>query len=163
MNRFLFDVQAREQWIQEIVSKIEATPFLSDPFPHISVQEFLPTDVYADLHRLFPEMELFHPFGYEKHHNETGESNRFRFQTNNRSLERLNGEAKTFWHTLRSVLGSDELKQAIFAKLSPGLKIRYGCPLQQAPSLAGFALPELFHETEGYSINPPPPIRARKW
>lgn len=161
MKQIPFCLRTHRQWVEEICDRVDSTPFLREPFPHILIHDFLPEVAYEKLHCYFPSMENFEAFAYDKHHTETGESNRKRFQTNNDSLERLDGEAKVFWYTLRSVLGSNELKRCVFSKLSPGLRIRYGCPHEEVSQLKGFALPEVFHETDGYSIKPHPDTRKK--
>src|SRR5262249_6971864 len=45
--------------------------------------------------------------------------------------------------------------------LAPGLSYRYAIDPRQAAELPGFALPELFHETSGYTIKPHPDTRRK--
>jgi hypothetical protein len=139
---------------------VSATPFEQSPFPHIVVRGFLPEDVYADLLRLLPDREIYEPFDYGKHQSD-GESNRRRFQMSNAWLDKLSGPTRTFWYTVRSVLGGEALKQAVFKKLAPGLSFRYSVPAAEAANLSGYALPELFHETAGYKIKPHPDTRKK--
>ncbi len=49
----------------------------------------------------------------------------------------------------------------IAQKLAPGLTLRYGVENSMVQELAGFALPELFREVEGYSIKPHPDTRKK--
>ena len=59
-------------------------------------------------------------------------------------------------------LGSSEVKHAVYAKLAEGLAYRFGCsPSEVAEIAPGFALPELYRETEGYFITPHPDMRRK--
>lgn len=157
---FSFDARLRASVIEHLVTVVEKTPCKCEPFPHLSMRGFLPAQVYAELQRLIPAPVNYEPFDYHKHQQD-GESNRRRFRLCNAWLDTLTDEARTFWYTIRSALGSLELKRAAFGKLAPGLSFRYGVPGNQAADLPGFALPELFHETDGYSIKPHPDTRKK--
>jgi hypothetical protein len=157
---FAFDPQLRASIVAHMVKAVTETPLETDPFPHISIRGFLPPRVYSRLMEQLPDVALFEPFDYEKHQT-GGESNRRRFQMSNAWLDKLAGETRTLWYTLRSALGSRELKAVVFSKLSPGLAFRYGVAPNEAVSLPGYALPELFHETDGYRIKPHPDTRKK--
>jgi hypothetical protein len=116
--------------------------------------------LYERLLSSLPSRDIYEAFDYEKHQQE-GVSNRRRFQMTDAWLDRLTHETRTFWYSIRAALGSAELKRAIFKKLAPGLAFRYGIAEGEAQNLPGFALPELFHETNGYSIKPHPDTRKK--
>lgn len=155
-----FDPGLRAHIISHAVRAVEKTPMQSNPFPHFSTQGFLPEDVYRDLLNQFPPMDLYEVFGY-RHHQYNGSSNRRRFALNNASLDGLTGQSRTLWYSLRSALGSPELKTTVFSKLAYGLAHRYGVTEEKAVDLPGFAHPELFHETTGYQIKPHPDTRRK--
>ncbi|HVT29401.1 MAG TPA: hypothetical protein VHE81_15405 [Lacipirellulaceae bacterium] len=156
-----FDRALRQEIVDHLVRVVETTPLLSEPFPHFVVQGFFPSDVYRRMLSSLPAPNEYEPFAYEKHHQQNGESNRRRFQMTNVWLERLPAQNREFWFSIRSALGSEELKRAAFGKLAPGLAFRYAVPAATAKSLPGYALPELFHETKGYSIKPHPDTRKK--
>ncbi|OYP34130.1 hypothetical protein [Rhodopirellula sp. MGV] len=156
-----FNSALRDSVVTHLVAAIEATPFRQSPFPHLSVSGFFPADVYATLLESLPPPSHYHPFSYSKHHNTEGDSNRKRFCLDQVSLDSLSGGLREFWCSVRSALGSVELKRAVFEKLSSGLAYRYGCSQSEAAALPGFALPELFHETGGYCIKPHPDTRKK--
>lgn len=158
---FGFDFGLRARILAHLVGVIEAVELQRDPFPHVCAEGFLPNDVFAELLDRLPPPEVYEPFSYEKHKSENGESTRHCLPMKNRSLGKLSEEDRRFWYTVRSVLGSVELKQAIYAKLAPGLAYRYGVPEQEAAELPGFASPDLFHETSGYQIKPHPDTRRK--
>jgi hypothetical protein len=109
----------------------------------------------------FPPGSEFEPFAYEKHASSDGQSNRKRFRLENTCLAALPHTHQEVWCTIRSVLGSVALKEAVFDKLRSGLSYRFKCEPNSARSLPGFALPELFHETGGYRIKPHPDTRKK--
>src|SRR5262245_3059893 len=155
------DLSLRQYCLDHLAAIMSVTPLATDPFPHFVVRGFFPQDVYDSLLRLLPRIALYEPFAYEKHHSASGESNRWRFEFSNASLERLDPRRQSFWRTVRSVAGSAELKRLAFEKLAPGLAFRYGIDPGRAVDFPGFALPELFHETAGYTIKPHPDTRRK--
>lgn len=156
-----FDTVLRKRLISHLVRTVDTTALETDPFPHVVIRSFFPEDVYEDLQQLMPDYSQFEAFAYEKHQLQDGSSNRKRFQLSNESIQRLTGAQQRFWLTVRSALGSPELKRAIFHVLAPGLAFRYGVAASKVNQLPGFALPELFHETSGYHIAPHPDTRKK--
>ncbi len=155
------DLSIRQRIVAHLVSRVEATPLCTDPFPHIGITEFLPPATYTAMLDQLPQRTMYEPFQYHKHHQNDGSSNRLRFLFDNSSLQKLDKPRQELWFAVRSALGSDELRHAVFRKLAPGLAFRYGCEENATPSLPGFALPELFHEVSGYRIAPHPDTRKK--
>ncbi len=156
-----YDPDLREYIIRSTCDQVSDAAFQSDPFPHVLVCGFLPADVYEQLQRCFPPLEHFEPFDYEKHRTTDGDSNRLRFQTNDASLGQLDDGSRRFWYSLRSALASEELRRTVYRKLAPGLTYRYRVPEEEVEGLAGYALPEVFQETDGYRIKPHPDTRKK--
>jgi hypothetical protein len=154
------DPALTRQMLDHMVATVEATPFRDDPFPHFQARGFVPDDVYRRLLELLPTDASYEPFGYERHQT-AGVSNRHRFRLLAASLDRLDAERRTFWYSLRHAFGSRELKQAVYRKLAPGLSLRFGVAESRVDEVAGFACPELFRETDGYSITPHPDTRKK--
>jgi hypothetical protein len=155
------DIGLYTRTLRHVIAAIESAAFQSDPFPHTLVHDFFPSDVYSSLLENIPPSDTFEPFSYEKHSNADGDSNRKRFSLENTCLDKLGQSQHVFWHAIRCVLGSTELKEAVYHKLRSGLSYRYGCKENKASSLSGYALPELFHETKGYHIKPHPDTRKK--
>jgi hypothetical protein len=155
------DLSLRQRCLDHLTAAIDKVAAVADPFPHFVVKEFFPEDVYQDLLRKLPDTALYEPFSYGKHHTDTGESNRLRFQLTSESLKRLDARSRSFWLSIRSVLGSIELKRLTFEKVAAGLAYRYSIDAADVASLPGFALPELFHERGGYAIAPHPDTRKK--
>ncbi len=148
------DPGLRQRVVDHTVRAIAATRVENDPFPHIAVHSFLPPEVYAEVvSRRFPAQY------YETAAH--GYKNRGRVHFDGDSLRRLPAAEQTFWFSVRSALGAVELKKTIFEKFAPALALRFGCDPGEASGLDGFALPELYRETEGYSIKPHPDTRKK--
>jgi hypothetical protein len=155
------DLSLRKRCLDHLASVVSKVPAVAEPFPHVVVKGFFPEDVYQDLLRKLPGTGLYEPFSYGKHHGASGESNRMRFRLTSDSLERLDARRRSFWLTIRNVLGSRELKTLTFGKVAAGLAYRYSVDPGEVSSLPGFALPELFHERGGYAIDPHPDTRRK--
>jgi hypothetical protein len=158
---FDIDFSQRRRCLDHLAAAIGRTPLAIEPFPHFVVRGFFPADVYGALLDLRPAAGSYGDFSLEKHHNYDGASNRRHFRMLNAEFERLDGRRQSFWRTIRSIVGSPELKQLTFSKLAPALAFRYGIPQKKVADLPGFALPELFCESAGYVIKPHPDTRRK--
>src|SRR5262249_28066361 len=120
-----------------------------------------PKPVYDDLLKFLPTNEQYQPFSYGKHHSQDGSSNRLRFRMQNEWLDRLAGKQRSFWYAVRQALGAQQLKQAVYEKMSAGLAFRVGVAEETVNDITGFALPELFRELSSYRIKPHPDTRRK--
>ena len=112
------DIALRSKVLDHCTQSVTKTSVEMRPFPHFVVTGFLPPDVYSDMLAGLPDPQQYEPFGYEKHHDKSGISNRYRFQLSNECLEKLPARQRDLWFTVRSVLGSVELKRTVFQKLA---------------------------------------------
>ena len=160
-NASPIDSKLRRYVLDHVVAAVESAHVHEKPFPHITVQGFFPQDVYAQLLACLPAPSDYEAFSYQKHSGNEGQSNRWRFRLKNACLERLPRTQREFWCVIRSVLGSQALKESVFGKLGSGLSYRFNCDPGATRSLPGFALPELYHETESYQIKPHPDTRKK--
>ncbi len=148
------DLGLRRHVVDHTVRSVAATRVENDPFPHVAVHSFLPSDVYAEIVGRRLPSELYEGFAH-------GYQNRGRVRLDGASLARLAPAEQTFWFSVRSALGAVELKRAMFEKFATALAHRFGCAPGEAGGLDGFALPELYRETAGYSIKPHPDTRKK--
>lgn len=155
------DLELRRYVLDHTLRQVQSIRVDDDPFPHFSIHPFFPHDVYSDLVKRLPSSETYEAFGYEKNRTSDGDSSRKRFRLENSWLERLPADQQPFWFSIRSALGSLDLKRAVFAKLADALSFRYQCDPSAASELPGYALPELFRETTGYRIKPHPDTRKK--
>jgi hypothetical protein len=144
-----------------MVESVCASTAQTDPFPHVIVGDFFPSDVYDDLLDALPPDEQYEKFGYAKFHAKDGSSNRRRFGMEDKWLDRLPTAQRSLLYAVRQALGSNLVKRAVFAKVSAGLAFRFGMPESEASDLDGYALPELFREFACYRIKPHPDTRRK--
>jgi hypothetical protein len=76
-------------------------------------------------------------------------------------LDRMSGIRRTFWYAVRQALGGQQLKEAVYSKMSAGLAFRFKCAPSEVNSIPGYALPELFRELSSYRIAPHPDTRRK--
>lgn len=155
------DLELRRRVVAHLVKSFAAAPACDDPFPHVIVRDVFPRDVYARMLQHLPPDDAYQPFGYEKHSNADGEANRLRCRLNRQTIDRWDAKEARFWYAIRSALGSEELKVAVYGALKAGLAYRFGIAEDAVTSLPGFAKPELFRESKGYRIKPHPDTRKK--
>ena len=155
------DLELFRRVVDHMVAAADAAPSMADPFPHTLIRGLFPDDVYDRLQQCLPRPSQYKKFSYRKHQDADGASNRRRFQLNADNLAILDTERQTFWRTVRNAIGSEDFKRSVFDRVRGGLSLRYRCEPDEAASLPGFALPELFHETAGYHIKPHPDTRRK--
>jgi hypothetical protein len=144
-----------------MVEAVRASRAEVDPFPHALISNFFPSDVYDDLQEFLPKDDQYEVFSYGKHHSQDGSSNRLRYRMQNDWLDRLSGVRRTFWYAIRQALGSQQLKEAVYSKMSAGLAFRFKCAQSEVNTISGYALPELFRELSSYCIAPHPDTRRK--
>lgn len=152
--------EIREAALAHMVAAVAAARVDDDPSPHFFVAGILPTDIYDELVDALPEPGLYEAFGYEKHAT-AGRSNRGKFALSNESLAQLSGRQQSLWLGVRDALGSPQFKAAVFERLAGGLAYRFGVEREAAAATPGYPLPELFRETQGYTIKPHPDTRRK--
>lgn len=161
LNSNIIDPQVRTTTLEHAVAAVEAAKFEDSPFPHVQIDHFFPPATYTAMLASLPAPDQYEAFAYEKHGNDDGKVNRRRFRLANETLGTLSNDLESLWRTIRSVLGSAALKDAIYQKLGQGIAYRFGCPSELVSACPGFALPELYHETGGYRIKPHPDTRKK--
>jgi hypothetical protein len=146
---------------RHVLQAVENAPVYQDPFPHLLISGFFPSDTYDELLAQLPRQGAYDPFGYTKHADADGAPTRFRFQLLATHFSRLPESSQQFWLGIRDVMGCEELKRAVFRKLGGGLAFRYSVPEDRTADLPGFPEPTLLRETEGYRIAPHPDTRRK--
>src|SRR4051794_6302187 len=87
--------------LSHMVEAVRNAKVETDPFPHTIIADFFPQGAYNDLLDFLPGDDQYEPFAYEKHQNLAGASNRLHFRMHDEWLDRLTGEQRSFWYTLR--------------------------------------------------------------
>jgi len=146
--------------LAHMIEAVRRAPLETDPFPHFIARELFPADLYAEMLRQLPDPERYRAFSYSKHA-PGGVSNRGCFGLANQNIEDLSARQQALWLSVRDALGSPEFKRAVFERLAVGLAYRFGVSEGEAAKTPGYALPELFRETEGYRIKAHPDTRRK--
>jgi len=147
--------------LDHMVRRVEATIVDEWPFPHLVISQLFPEEFYWDLLDHLPCPSLYGLVHVDRHTNHLGETSRTRFGLTDADLSRLPERQERSWRAARDALGAPEFQRAVFHQLRQGLAYRYGVAPENAHALPGFALPELFRETAGYSIAPHPDTRRK--
>ena len=150
-----------QQILAHCVEAVAASQQQRDPFPHIQVREFFPSEIYQRLLEQLPEPHQYHGLNYGTPLAPGEKAVRYRFMFNGQGMQRLDDERRELWTAVRDALAAPELKAAVFSRLSAGLAFRFGVSEEQAREVAAYPLPELFRETSGYAIKPHPDTRRK--
>ncbi len=146
--------------LEHCLHVVAAAAVHHDPFPHFLIDGFFPEEVYRELLASLPDAGLYEPMAYGPR-SPSEATARGRFKLNDACLARLSAPHRELWLAVRDVLTSPVLKRCVFGQLSSGLALRYRVAAEAAADLEGYALPELFRETRGYSIKPHPDTRKK--
>ena len=99
--------------IDHVHGRIQATPVVSQPFPHLVIDDFLPADHYAELLARWPAKQRFRP-------NPSGQ----RHQLGGKPLvEEGEDDSKAFWTSVHE--WAQAANRALFAKLTPYLGAKF--------------------------------------
>lgn len=153
------DVHIQNAVIVHFLTRLAATALEEQPFPHFFVENVFPEDIYDDLQRLMIASEMMEPL--TRHQKADGTQTRFQFPLNPPDLARLSGPQRALWEGVTHGLDSPQVKQAVFAKLAPGLALRYGKSAAEAAKTPAVPRTLLMRETEGYYIAPHPDTRKK--
>lgn len=157
----LLDRSLYRRLLDHGLNVIESTPEQNAPFPHIQLTGIFPADVFQQLIESFPPTECFVKANQKHHSNEYGGSTRQRMTLCEESLGSLPETDHMLWSTVRAAMGSTEIRDAIFSKLSAGLCRRFKVSKSELPSVPAFPRGQLYSETEGYCITPHPDTREK--
>ena len=100
-----------EDIVEHIQARLQATPVVSRPFPHLIIDEFLPPDAYAELQERWPAKEAFRP-------NPSG----MRREVPGRTLIE-SGDAKAYWAGVHG--WAQAANRGLFTKLQPYLGAKF--------------------------------------
>lgn len=153
--------QITQHVLSHMINRLSAVDPSDDPYPHISIRDIFPQDVYADLIDLLPDESVYTTMG-KRHIMENGESNRFEFQLSAENIdENLTGQRHNLWTGIRNALNAPELKKAVFNRLSAGIGYRFGLDPQDVNQVEAFPRLSLMREKPGYFITPHPDTRKK--
>ncbi len=142
--------------LQHAVGAVEDTPAETDPFPHISIENIFPEDIYRRLVRAFPAENHLTKANPKHHTNEYGGSTRRRMALCEESLQQIGRAEHALWATVRAVIGSPEFRGVVFDKVASGLCRRFSTTPDQLAKIPAFPRGQIYCESDGYRIAPHP-------
>lgn len=151
----------RRKIINDMVAATENAEVSEDPFPHFTIGQLFPRDVYEEMITRRPPEDRYQGSMYDRHHVVGGEITRKSFGLTDSMLSSLDEDTQAFWRTIRSALGSRGFKHAVFRKLAAGLARRLNCGENEAIRTPAYPLPESLRETARYHIKPHPDTRRK--
>lgn len=140
---------------------IEGTKAEDAPFPHLLLKGVFPAEVFQQLLDAYPPETCFAKANAKHHTNEYGGSTRQRMTLSEAGLNALSDQDHTLWATVRAAIGSQEFRDAIFAKLATGLCRRFKLSADKLSTIRAFPRGQLYSETDGYKILPHPDTREK--
>lgn len=142
--------------LEHSLDAVAKTPAETEPFPHISIADVFPQDVYQQLTQAFPAEDQLLAANPKHHTNEYGGSTRRRMVLSEASLNFLSPTDHKLWATVRAAICSTAFRDAIFAKVSSGLCRRFRTTGDRLSQIAAYPRGILFSESDGYRIAPHP-------
>lgn len=147
--------------IRHMIGRVEATPYETDPFPHIAIRDFFPSALYRRILAEMPPNNEYQSRTPDKHGGYGDDPNRRNFRLVEERISRLTPAVAQLWRDVRDAISSPELKRAVFTKLAGGLAFRYGIDPKTAAEVPGYPRPELYREIKGYRNAPHPDTRRK--
>lgn len=155
-------ISAREgKILDHAVAAIEASDAHDEPFGHCYYENVFPEDFYKEILERLPSPEEYHALNLKAWSRANGESTRDRMFLSKEGLEPLSRDQNEFWSLVTSVILSDDVKRAIYAKLWKDIALRFNCGEEEVPDLVGHPRGVLFRDTDEYRIKPHPDGAAR--
>lgn len=149
-----------ESLLEHVVGRLRQAAYTEQPYPHFHLTELLPWDIYHRLIENMPALALYQTFS-DKHKMANGQHSRLKIILDDPIISRMSDPQIEIWHKVYTLLHSEQLKQAIFDKLAPGLAYRYSIAEENCRELDAYPTTFLFRESEGYLIKPHPDTRKK--
>lgn len=147
-----------ERSLAHLLRRLEECPEHDEPYSHFYLTEAFPPDVYEQMMRRYPDRSQF---SCAESHDYGGGNNRFLLHLEEHRASQLPSEISALWTGIADVLGSDELRVAVYRKLKRGLMHRFGVNESGLDALPGVACPRIYSERSGYAIPPHPDTRKK--
>ena len=133
---------------------------IEDPYPHFYATDFLPWDIYHQLLENMPMQSLYDSTSIQ-HILADGTNSRLNLVLSEKVISTMSHNQSAIWHSIHTILQSEELKYTIYKKLSLGLARRYSIPETKVEEIKTYPKAILFRETRGYYIKPHPDTRKK--
>lgn len=150
-----------EQILTHMLSRLESTPVVDEPYSHFYMEGVFPNDVYQELLQLMPEPTVYKAINLKRNVDTGGKSTRDLLKLDEAGLSAMTDEQQTFWTQVAKALNSPRLQRAMFKTLSTDLAFRFGIPPQNVEQIQAWPKPALFRDMPGYAIAPHPDGRKK--
>lgn len=135
------------------VASINAADHFASPFPHIFFRNFFPDDFYKEMISKWPTT------GYDPI---KGDGTRMALRLYGEHVHKVDAGLRDAWVAVSEMLTSEDVEDAIRAKLRDGLTIRArGDKLAGPDAVRLVAKPVLYSDKDGYQIKPHPDGRKK--
>jgi len=145
--------------VDHLVRCIDGAEAIQEPFGHVYLENVFPNEIYQKMLNGLPSPDVY-ARAADRHYG-NGQHVRSMYALSKTGLAELSASEQQFWGAMASALTAEDVKRAMFRKLSADLSFRYGVPEEQAPQLSGHSRPTLYRETEGFEIPPHPDTRKK--
>ena len=138
--------------LEHALQSIRGAEFFSTPYPHIHFSSFFSAETYRRLLECFPANDRFFPLnaqGTRRQYNLFDEEN-----------DPGTEEGRALWGAVSKALSSEELADALRAKLEEGFRIRAKGSGERWP-IPMHPRPVLYADLDGYAIKPHPDTRKK--
>jgi hypothetical protein len=141
-----------------VASSVQAGRASGAPFYHLVFDRVFPDEVYAAMLAAMPLASDYRPMsGRSKGHDlADGTHTRVKIDLFPEYVRGLPPEKRAVWDVVGRALCSNEVKQALMARLAPGLRRRFGAGYGK---VGMFPVPVLTRDIPGYQIPPHPDTR----
>lgn len=138
--------------LDSMISSIEESEIYTDPFTYCYLQQVFPDDIYSEILENLPDNSNFQELRHKDAVLESGYCTRKIMPIDKEVIEKSININKAFWHMIKKVLHSQDLKFAFFARLSHGLLRRHN--IKDIDLLAGYPKTGIFKDSAGFQITP---------
>lgn len=134
---------------QELVLAVERSELRRQPFPHIYMEQILPSEDYFTLLAVMPAKGFYHQLSHIDAMRADGSSTRLRLYLYPELLWRLPRKQRRAWVAVARALCSRELENAFRRKFRSELEDRFGKPVEE---IGLYPVPILLRDQPGYRI-----------
>jgi hypothetical protein len=151
-SQMLADEDEFRRVLKSATDSILAAEAFLKPYPLIRFRDFFPSDFYARLLQLFPDVDRFAGLN--------GDGTRREYALYDERTDPGSEEGRETWGIVRRVLASAEVASALRQKLDEGFRIRAKRSGEDWP-IPMHPRPVLYTDLNGYAIKPHPDTRRK--
>ena len=142
--------------VAHLVERVNAATTENEPFQHFFVTDAFPADVYAEIRKRLPDRERYLPLNIKRWKNAAGKSTRDKLCLTEGEIARIGEDDQPFWQDVTDALMTEELRQAVFAKMPKDIALRLNCRPDQIHTRPAWPEVMLVRDYEEYRLKPHP-------